>query len=45
MKKKRTHVPYKYKCKGAQQIDPRTGLIAISNPRMKGDGSIARLSR
>lgn len=36
---------YQYKCSGKRLIDPRTGLVVVSNPRIKGDGSKARLSR
>jgi hypothetical protein len=45
MKDKKKYVPYVYKCKGPQVIDMRTGCLAVSNPRVKGDGSSARLSR
>lgn len=33
------------KARPALFIDPRTGLITNYNPRKKGDGSNARLSR
>lgn len=41
--KKDVYVPYKYKCKGQRIIDPITGCLTISNPRIKGDGSRARI--
>ena len=36
---KANYKPYVYKCKGVRIIDPRTGCLTVSNPRIKGDGS------
>lgn len=42
-KAKKGYVPYKYKSNGNLVIDPVTGLVSSFNPRVKGDGSRARL--
>jgi len=41
--KKQDYVPYKYKAKGNITIDPVTGCATPFNPRVKGDGSDAKL--
>ena len=42
-KDKKGYVPYVYKC-NELFIDPISGLASEFNPRVKGDGSDARLS-
>ena len=42
MKNSKEYVPYTYKCQGNIRIDAKTGCATSFDPKMKGDGSIAK---